>query len=124
MPRWIWAAAVLCALGLAVPAHGVVKNILPLNRVLATQPFIFVGKVERVLPDKPVMAVNAGAALKVKVPFTRMPVNLSGDAEGKREKHPEAILKRLAAGMEIVFFVSKRGEAYEAFGFSNGTWFQ
>src|SRR5262249_52442166 len=85
---------------------------------------IFVGKVEKILPDRPGMVVTAGAALKGKVPFTRMPVNLSGDAEGKREKHPEAILKRLAAGMEIVFFVSKRGETYEAFGFTNGTWFQ
>jgi len=69
------------------------------------------------------MMVTAGAALKGKVPFTRMPVNLSGDAAGKRDKDPEEILKRMAAGLEIVFFVSKRGETYEAFGFTNGTWF-
>ena len=125
MPQRIWAtAAIMFALWLSPPAaHGVVKNILPLNRVLATQPLIFVAKVDKVLPDKPAMMVTAGAVLKGKVPFTRMPVNLSGDAAGKRDKDPEEILKRMAAGLEIVFFVSKRGETYEAFGFTNGTWF-
>jgi len=125
MPRWIWAAAALLALGLITSsAFGVVKNILPLNRVLASQQLIFVAKVEKMLPDKPAMVLVAGDALKGKVPFARMPVNLEGDNEGKREKHPEAILKRLAAGSEIIFFVAKLGDNYEAFGFTNGTWFQ
>src|SRR5262245_18447789 len=126
MPQRNWAAAaILFALWLSPPAaHGVVKNILPLNRVLATQPLIFVAKVDKVLPDKTRMVVTAGDSLKGKVPFTRMPVNLSGDAEGKRERHAEAILERLAARLEIACFLSKRGEPYDAFGFSNGTWFQ
>src|SRR5258708_1671325 len=126
MPQRIWAAATallaLCASPSAAPA--LVKDILPLNRVLASQELIFVATVEKVFPEKPGMVLTAGPALKGKVAFTRMPVNLSGDPEGKREKHPAAIQKRLAAGTEIVVFANKVGDHYEAFGFTNGTWFQ
>src|SRR5207245_3536639 len=44
--------------------------------------------------------------------------------EDQKAKHTPQLLKRLAADLPVVVFVNQRGKRYEAFVFSNGTWFQ
>ena len=54
--------------------------------------------------------------------FTEVSVNLTGDAQGERER--EQLLKRLAKDLPLVVFASQRGKSLIAFGYSDGTWFQ
>jgi outer membrane protein assembly factor BamB len=117
-------AGLLAVPFLCAPARAVIKNIVPLRSVIAGEQMIFMAKVDKIDPSRPAIVFTAGEALKGKISFGRMPVNMTGDAEAKREKHTEKILKRLAPELNVVMFVSKRGPRYLAFVFSNGTWFQ
>lgn len=117
--------AVLPALLLAVsPAFALIKNLLPLKDVLATEEYIFTAKVEKLLPDKPAVVFTVTDALKGKPPFQRMAVSLAGDALAKREQETPKLLKRLAPSLTVLVFAHKQGKGYQAFVYSNGTWFQ
>ncbi len=121
---WAWMAAAISLLVLAASASAVIKNLIPLRSVLTSEQMIFEAKVEKIDPDKPAIWLKPGEAWKGKVPFVRMPVNMTGDAEAQREKQTPQLLKRLAPDLDIVLFVSKRGNRYLAFAYSNGTWIQ
>jgi outer membrane protein assembly factor BamB len=105
-------------------AEGVIKRLTPLREVLASEQLIFTVKVEKIDPDKPSVVFLVEDDLKGKASFRKLPVNLSGDSEGQREQHTAKLLKRLAPDLSLVFFASKRGKRYTAFGYTNGTWFQ
>ncbi len=101
-----------------------ITALYPLKDVLAGGQFIFMAKVEKIDPDKPALILGVGEKLKGNPAFDKMPMNLVGDSEGQKAKHTQQLLKRLAADMSVVVFVNQRGKRYEAFVFTNGTWFQ
>src|SRR5207244_9263603 len=113
------------AIGLAASqAQAFITALYPLKDVLAGGQFIFMAKVEKIDPDKPALVLQMTEKLKGKPGFDRLPINLTGDSEGQKAKHTPQLLKRLASGMPVVVFVNQRGKRYEAFVFTNGTWFQ
>jgi outer membrane protein assembly factor BamB len=125
MSRWMGIPlTIACALLLTAGARAVIKNLIPLRDVVASEQMIFLAKVDKLDPARPAVVFTSGEALKGKVPFERMPVNMTGDAEATREKHTEKIFKRLKPDLNVLMFVSKKGQRYLAFVFSNGTWFQ
>src|SRR5713226_7754203 len=101
-----------------------ITALYPLKDVLAGGQFIFMAKVEKIDPDKPALVLGVGEKLKGKPSFDKMPMNLVGDSEGQKAKHTPQLLKRLASNLPVVVFINQRGKRYEAFVFSNGTWFQ
>jgi outer membrane protein assembly factor BamB len=115
--------SVLLLLVAGSTAPALVKNLLHLQDILDSQEMIFVATVKSHDPAKPAVVFETGEALKGKVLFGRMPVNMTGDTYGQKEKHPEQIMKRLAPDLRVVMFVNKKGKDYLAFVYSNGTWF-
>lgn len=116
--------AVIVAVAMPSAAHALIKKLIPLRDVISAEPMIFVVTVEKLLPEKPAAVFNVSETLKGKVPFASMPVRLTGDAEGQREKQPAELLKRLKAGLPIVIFAHKQGDQTLGFAYTEGTWFQ
>lgn len=119
--KLVW--AVFCLFLAQGQSQAVIKSDVALKAVLEDQPIIFMAKVQKIHTDKPVVVVKFAENLKGKAPFEELRVNLAGDSEGKRLKDPEALRKRLAENLPLVIFAKKSRE-WQAFGFTNGTWFQ
>jgi outer membrane protein assembly factor BamB len=125
MPRqWWFVVGLLVGSWVASAAWGVVTRLTPLKEVLAEEQFIFLAKVEKLDPDKPSMVLTVDEDFKGKAAFRRLPVNLTGNADARKEKQTEKLLKRLAVDLPVVVFASKRGKSFTAFVYTNGTWFQ
>ncbi|MCS6852430.1 MAG: PQQ-like beta-propeller repeat protein [Gemmataceae bacterium] len=118
---WI---ALFAVLVFSLPASAVITRLTPLKEVIASEQLIFVSKVERLDPEKPAAVLVVGEPLKGQAPFTRLPINLTGDSEAQKEKHTPQLLKRLAVDLPVLLFASQRGKRWTAFGYTNGTWFQ
>lgn len=108
----------------AEPAQAVITRLTPLKEVLGAEQFIFLAKVEKLDPERPALVLTVESDLKEKVPCRRLPVNMTGDSEAKKDSHTQIIFKRLAVDLPVVVFASKRGKQYTGFVYSNGTWFQ
>lgn len=117
------AFALLAALLYSANARAVIQKLLPLKDVIAGEDLIFLAAVDSVLPEKPGVVFKFDSNLKGKAPFERMPVNLTGDNEAKKEGHAQILLDRLEAGRKLVVFAHKEGKKYEATAFMEGTWF-
>lgn len=118
------AAALILVLATA-PAWAVIERLTPLEEVINKQAsFIFTAKVDKLDPDKPSAVLEVGEALKGKAPFTRLPINLTGDGDAKKKKETPQLLKRLAPKLPLVVFVIKQDKQYIGFAYTNGTWFQ
>src|SRR5712692_8891243 len=115
--RWVLGIGILL-IGLAggPKAYALITDVPPLRRVLSSEQFIFLAKVEKLDADKPAMVLKVEEDLKGKAPFRKMPVTLKGDKEAEKEKQTPQLLKRLAADLPLVVFASKRGKRYTAFG--------
>jgi outer membrane protein assembly factor BamB len=121
-----WRLTLLAALGLllgALPASAVIQRPIPLKDVLASEEFIFVASVDSVLPEKPAAVFKFEEHLKGKAPFDRLPLNLTGNAEAKKQDHTRVMLDRLESGRKLVVFTRERGKHYDATAFLEGTWF-
>jgi len=118
------ASLALFAAALFAPqAAAVIQKLLPLKDVIAGEDLIFTATVDSVLPEKPGVVFKFDAKLKGNAPFDRMPVNLTGDNEAKKDGHTQILLDRLEAGRKLVIFAHKEGKKYEATAFMEGTWF-
>jgi outer membrane protein assembly factor BamB len=107
------------------PARALIEALMPLEDVIQKQStFIFTAKVDRLDPEKPATVLTIDETLKGKLPFTKLPVNLTGDAYAKKHDHTPQLLKRLAPKLPLVVFVSHESKQYIALAYSNGTWFQ
>src|SRR5262245_26139191 len=97
---------------LLVPAttHALILRLTPLGDVLKEGQYICVANVEKLYPEKPAAVLVVTEDLKGKLPFRRLPVNLAGDAEGKKLDHPAQILKRLAPDLPVVLFANHFGK--------------
>lgn len=106
---------------LAGPAWAVIQVLIPLQSLINDSDYIFVARVEKVDPGRPAAVLIVDETLKGKVPFERLPVNLTGD----KEKHTPQLLKRIASDVRIVVCVRKDGaNKFMALAYTNGTWFQ
>jgi outer membrane protein assembly factor BamB len=106
--------------------QAVISRLTPLRAVLRSEQLIFTVQVTKLDLDKPTVVFKVEEALKGKVHFQNLVVNLTADAEGQRQKHTDKLLKRLAPELSLVVFASKnaRTNRYTAFAYTNGTWFQ
>ena len=113
--------AVLAALLLTHEAIAFIQKLFPLKEFIDDSDFLFAAKVERVDPDKPSAVLVLGEHLKGKAPFTRIPINLTGD----KQKHTPQLLKRIAPDLRLVVGVKKQDDGkFMMLAFTNGTWFQ
>ena len=112
-------------LSFASPAFAVITTPLPLKLPIERETWIFVAKVKEILPDKPAMVLAVEESLKGKPDFERMPINLVGNEEAKKDKHSAILLDRIQAGQSIVLFASlnRKKDKYVTTAFSEGTWF-
>jgi outer membrane protein assembly factor BamB len=105
-------------------AQAVVTRLTPLREALQGHELIFTVKVEKLDPDKPSAVLQVVEDLKGKASFKSLPIKLTADSYGQREKHTAKLLKRLAVDLPLVVFASARERRYTAFAYTNGTWFQ
>jgi outer membrane protein assembly factor BamB len=118
------AVSLLLLLLATLPAPALILKLTPLKEVIEGEEMIFVATVDRVEPERPGVVFKFDEKLKGEVPFEKLAVNLTGDAEAKKGDHTKVMLDRLEAGRKLVLFVSKQDGKYSAFGFLEGTWFQ
>jgi hypothetical protein len=104
-------------------AEGVITNPLPLRLMISDAPFIVMAKVESVDGEKLGVVVVVDDDLKGKFPVRRLPINMTGDSDAKKNDHTKQILKRLAPKLPLILFVSENDNRYSALAYSNGTWF-
>ena len=78
----IFAIALICP----SMASAFIMKLTPLSELVNGDQFIFVAKVQEVLPDKPGLILVVSENLKGKAPFDRMPVNLTGDSSAKLDR--------------------------------------
>jgi outer membrane protein assembly factor BamB len=97
---------------------------IPLGSVLNESKLILAAKVESVDGEKLQMVLSVAETFKGKADFQKLPVVLKGDAEAQKEKQVPDLLKRVQVGTPLILFVNPRGEReFQAFGFTEGTWF-
>lgn len=114
-------ATLIAALLLSHEAVAFIQKLFPLQEFIDDSDFLFMAKVERVDPDKPSAVLILGEHLKGKAPFTRIPINLTGD----KQKHTPQLLKRIAPDLPLVVGVKKQDDGkFMMLVFTNGTWFQ
>jgi len=107
------------------PARAVIEALTPLETIINKDShFIFTAKVVKIDPKKPSAVLEVGDALKGKVPFTRLPINLTGDDYAKKHEHTPQLLKRLAEKLPVIVFVNKTDKKLLALAYTNGTWLQ
>jgi outer membrane protein assembly factor BamB len=122
--RLILLSLAFAALALSAgPARAVIMKLTPLAEVLETEDYIFVGVVDKLDPEKPSVVFTVQKNLKGEAPFERLPVNMTGNAEAKKNNDTKTILDRLDRTRKVVFFVSKRGKKFNAMAFVEGSWF-
>ena len=101
----------LLALALLVivagPASAVIMKLTPLAEVLETEDFIFVAAVDKIDPDKPSAIIKLEKNLKGESPFDRLAVNMTGNAEAKKNNDTKTILERLDSSRKVVFGSSR-----------------
>lgn len=123
LERWtkIGMIALIVVLLLTYPAIAFIQKLFPLQEFIDDSDFLFTAKVERVDPAKPSAVLVLGEHLKGKAPFTRIPINLTGD----KQKHTTQLLKRIAPDLPLVVGVKKQDDGkFMLLAFTNGTWFQ
>jgi outer membrane protein assembly factor BamB len=120
------ALAVFTLLLAATAAEAVITKLTPLAEVLESDQYIFVAKADKLDPDnkdRPTATFKLDKKLKGEPPFERLPVNMTGDDEGKKAGDTKTIFERLDTARQLVFFVRKQGKIYNAKVFVEGSWF-
>jgi outer membrane protein assembly factor BamB len=118
--------AVLTILLAATATQAAITKLTPLAEVLESDQYIFVAKAEKLDPgnkDRPTATFKLDKKLKGSPPFERIPVNMTGDDEGKKAGDTKTIFERLDTSRELVFFVRKQGTIFNAKVFVEGSWF-
>ena len=102
-------------------AAAFIQNLFPLQEFIDDSDFIFTATVEKIDPAKPSAVLVVKEHLKGKGPFTRIPINLTGD----KQKHTPQLLKRIAPELPLIVGVKKQDNGkFMLLAFTNGTWFQ
>jgi len=123
-PAWRGAAAgALIALALGVasgPAQALHQRIYPLKEVLADSEFVAMGRCVAVDIPRMRAALILDEALKGKLPCRWVALNVAPGGWG----HPQPMIRRLGAGLPLLFFGSRARGRHVLVGFTQGTWFQ
>src|SRR5205085_1416033 len=120
MIRYVFGLLVCLCFCVTVPrAEALIAAVMPLQGVIGDSTYIFTVKVDSVDPDKPSMTLVLDEQLKDKAPFKELRVNLEGDADAKKLKHRDILLKRVAKDVTLVVFVVMKKNEYLAFAFTN-----
>lgn len=120
------ALALLALLLAASAAQAVITKLTPLAEPIERDQFIFVAKADKLDPDnkaRPTAVFVLDKKLKGDPPFDRIPVNMTGNKEAKKNGDTKTIFDRLDTSRRLVFFVHRDGNAYDARVFVEGTWF-
>lgn len=113
----------LALLAFAGPALAVIMAPLPLSALIGSANYAFVATVEKIDPDRPAVILDVEEDIKEKFPIRKLPVLFAGDAEAKKADHPAQLLKRLAPGQRVLFFVNQKGAKRLVIrAFSEGFW--
>jgi len=104
------------------PAQAKITAEVTLEQLVKDQSLILTATVSEFLPDKPGMIITPVERLRGEFPFERVPVNLSGDDEAKKEKQVPIVLERLEKDLPLVIFANRRGATINAVAYTNGTW--
>lgn len=125
MARRFWLAGLALLLA-SSSALAVITAPVSLEAFLSNADYIFVAKIETVEPSKPAMILHVSEDLKDKARYRRLPVVFRPDDDAKKLDHLPQLLKRVAPGGSMVFFVSQRGKnkKFQSNAFINGTWMQ
>jgi hypothetical protein len=128
-PVRVWARLLALPFAVALlltgtPALALVTRLIPLREVLHSEQFIFAVKVAQRSTVKPAVKLQVAEDLKGKVPFRTLWIPLPAEKDERQGKETTQLLKRLAPDLPLLLFVSKRGQRYTAFAFTNGSWFQ
>jgi outer membrane protein assembly factor BamB len=112
------AVALLC---LSQPAQAFIEYKLPLADLIkdAHSNHIFTARIESVDPNKPSAVLKVEQDLKSKMPFRRIPINLTGD---NKVKHTPELLKRIAPDLPLVCFNTEQNGRHTLLAYTNGTW--
>jgi outer membrane protein assembly factor BamB len=129
--RFAWAGGLVLGVGLFLavsPARALITKLTSLGEMLKDSQYIFLAKVEAIPANRPGLFLAVGEQLKGKLPFTRLPINLTGDSQAQKSKDPILLRKRLAPKLAVIGFANHRllargDKRYELLVFSNGTWF-
>jgi outer membrane protein assembly factor BamB len=116
-------AAVMGVLLFPLMTLAVIKVLTPLKSQIENVQLIFIAHVSDVLPERPAMVLTLKENLKGEAPFTRLPINLTGDDEAKKDKHTQILLDRVEKDTPIIVFSTKLAKKYLGVAFTNGTWF-
>lgn len=108
---WLW---------LSDPAYAFIERLTPLADLLEDSDYIFVAQVEAIHAEQKLATFRACEDLKGKTRFRTLQVHLTGD----KEKHIPHLLKRIAPGISVVFFLTPVDKQWLGLGYTNGTWFQ
>ncbi|MBY0461293.1 MAG: hypothetical protein K2V38_28545, partial [Gemmataceae bacterium] len=118
--------ALLALLFSASAASGVITVLTPLAGILESDTYIFVAKADKLDPDnkeRPTATFKVEKKLKGEPPFDKIPVNMTGNDEGKKAGDTKTIFDRLDDKRELVWFVRKQGKTFNAKVFVEGSWF-
>ncbi|MFO1045390.1 MAG: hypothetical protein U0941_26730 [Planctomycetaceae bacterium] len=113
----------VCVFFCVVTQHAAafIQNLFPLQEFIDDSDFIFTATVEKIDPAKPSAVFVVKEHLKGKGPFTRIPINLTGD----KQKHTPQLLKRIAPDLPLIVGVKKQDNGkFMLLAYTNGTWFQ
>ena len=119
-PRFLIASAVLL---IATGSAGAVIMKLTQLADVFNDDYIFVASVDKLDPAKPSAIFKVEKKLKGEVPFDKLPVNMTGNAEAKKVGDTKKMFERLDDTRKVVFFVKERAGTFNAKAFVEGTWF-
>jgi outer membrane protein assembly factor BamB len=106
------------------PAPALIKIALPLEAIVHDSEFVLLAEVDKIDPTVPQVVLAVREDLKGKAPFRRLAVHFQGNMEAKKLNHAPQLLKRVAPGLPLVVTVNVRDKFYDAFAYTNGTWFR
>ena len=107
---------------IAPPVQAKITTKFTLEQLVELMPIIMTVKVAEVLPNKPGMILVPLDKLRGEFSFERVPVNLTGDMDAKKEKEPALLLERLEKDIPLIVFASRDGQTIDAVAYTNGTW--
>src|SRR3989442_989828 len=89
---------------------GVIQAITPLQVFLEDSTAIVLAKIDKIYPEKAALVLNVQEDLKGKAVYRRLPVVVKVDRAAENENYIPPIMKRLAAGQDLILFIKERGK--------------
>ncbi len=107
----------------SVPLYAFITTLWPLRSAIEQEKVIVLASISKILPEKPGMILQIDELLKGKLPFKTLTINLTGDTEGVKNRHKEALLERIEPQQKVILFISGTAKRYRSVAFTQGTWF-